>query len=78
MTLELLCKVARVLETPLATLVAEEVTSVDEREESVNRIVNMLRQRPANDVRDMVVIIERVLAIKGRAKRRKPTSEADG
>ena len=71
MTLELLHAVGRVLGVPVAELVAEKAAPVDDaRRETINRVVNILRQLPEQDTGDVLAIVERVRSVRARAKRR--------
>jgi len=70
MTLENLYAVGRVLDVPLAVLVADGGGApIDERTVAMNRILNILRQQPEGDVADLLTVVQRVLDIKARAKR---------
>lgn len=68
-TLKNLYAVGRVLDTPLAVLIAEEgEATVDARGKIVKKICHILAQRSERDVADVLAIIERVRDIRSRAK----------
>mgnify|MGYP001603794183 FL=1 len=77
-TLETLYSVGRALNVSVAALVADDAVPVDVRREALAKIGRILGQHPAQDVRDVLAIVEKVLTIKARAKRRESSSGADG